>query len=115
MSYIKNTWKAGDTVTSAKLNNIEDGIAAANNSSIFIVHETDDSTLDKTWAEIHDALTNGMIPLIFYEDNIENIGFFIIDGATNEDGNYCIYRHNFNGDSIIYVSSSEDEYPSFSD
>lgn len=34
MSYTKNTWKSGDIVTSAKLNNMENGIAAANNGSI---------------------------------------------------------------------------------
>lgn len=30
MAYIKNTWKKGDTITSAKLNNIEKGIEDAN-------------------------------------------------------------------------------------
>lgn len=28
MSYIKNVWANGDTITAEKLNNIEDGIAA---------------------------------------------------------------------------------------
>ena len=29
MAYEKNTWQAGDTITSAKLNNVETGIEAA--------------------------------------------------------------------------------------
>ena len=29
MSYEKQTWQAGDTITSAKLNHMEDGIAGA--------------------------------------------------------------------------------------
>lgn len=31
MSYEKNIWQAGDVITAAKLNNIEDGIEAASN------------------------------------------------------------------------------------
>ena len=58
MSYTKNTWKAGDTITSAKLNNMEDGIAAAGGGGALIVEATvnDGSMiLNKTWKEIHDA------------------------------------------------------------
>lgn len=29
MSYVKTVWQAGDTITSEKLNNIEDGIEAS--------------------------------------------------------------------------------------
>lgn len=29
MAYEKTIWRAGDTITSEKLNNIEDGVAAA--------------------------------------------------------------------------------------
>ena len=32
MSYVKNTWKNGDTVTAAKLNNMENGIASVDSA-----------------------------------------------------------------------------------
>lgn len=52
MSYEPTNWKDGDLVTSAKLNKIEQGIAAG--GGILIVHN-ENGTLDKTWQEIHDA------------------------------------------------------------
>ena len=41
MSYTKNTWKNGDTVTAAKLNNIEDGVAAASVAELPAVSGSD--------------------------------------------------------------------------
>lgn len=52
MSYEPTNWKDGDLVTSAKLNKIEQGIAAG--GGVLIVHD-EDGTLDKTWQEIYDA------------------------------------------------------------
>lgn len=52
MSYEPTNWKDGDLVTSAKLNKIEQGIAAG--GGVLIAHD-EDGTLDKTWQEIHDA------------------------------------------------------------
>ena len=57
MSYEPTNWKAGDTVTSAKLNKIEQGIK--NNilvaNLIFDDFENGIAHLDKTWQEIYDA------------------------------------------------------------
>ena len=54
MSYEPTNWTAGDTITSAKLNKLEQGVA--NGGGILIAHlDTGTSTLDKTWQEIHDA------------------------------------------------------------
>jgi hypothetical protein len=50
MAYEPTNWKAGDVVTAAKLNKMEQGIANA----VLIVHDND-GVLDKTWQEIHDA------------------------------------------------------------
>lgn len=57
MSYEPTNWKAGDTVTSAKLNKIEQGIK----NSILVAnliyddYENGIMHLDKTWQEIYDA------------------------------------------------------------
>lgn len=55
MAYSKNTWQSGDVVTSAKLNNIENGIASGG-VLIVIGEESDETmTLSKTWNEINEA------------------------------------------------------------
>ena len=45
MSYTKQTWAGGDTVTSAKLNHMEDGIAGAGPDLVFEVDSTDPSSV----------------------------------------------------------------------
>lgn len=64
MSYTPTSWNTGDTITASALNKIENGIANA--GSAVIVHTNEGAneadaggTLDKTFAEIYDALKNG--------------------------------------------------------
>lgn len=54
MAYVKQTWQTGDTVTSAKLNHMEDGIAASDGAALVVGSTTEGNTitLDKTYAEI---------------------------------------------------------------
>lgn len=62
MSYEPTTWQAGDTITSSKLNKMEQGIAAG--GQITVVHFTQDGNLlitDKTWQEIYNALEYGPV------------------------------------------------------
>ena len=56
MSYTKHTWTNGETVTAAKMNNIEAGIEeAASGGGVLVVTDTN-GALDKTWQEIYDSL-----------------------------------------------------------
>lgn len=50
MTYEPTQWKAGDTVTSAKLNKIEQGIAGAGGANILVAHCT----------TVPDVATNGL-------------------------------------------------------
>ena len=60
MAYTPNTWKSGDVVTSNKLNNIEQGIAASGVLfAAYDVTDPDAGTCDKTFAEISAAITAG--------------------------------------------------------
>jgi len=61
MSYEPTNWKSGDTVTSAKLNKIEQGIA--NNSIFYNVVCDMNYTLDKTYAEIDEASETNIVVL----------------------------------------------------
>lgn len=72
MAYIKNTWATGDTITAAKMNNIEDGIeeAAQSGGGALICNSTytgETYVLDKTAQEIYDALLAGTPAYIKYQ------------------------------------------------
>ena len=71
MAYTPNTWATGDTITAAKLNNMEQGIA---NAGVFYITATwDDSAngyvLDKTVTQIEAAYANGQLCQITGEMN----------------------------------------------
>ena len=67
MSYTKNTWANGDTITAAKLNNMENGIANAG-SVLFCTstYDGEDYYLDKTAGEIYEAIIAGTPVCIKY-------------------------------------------------
>lgn len=73
MTYEKQTWECGETITAEKLNHIEDGIAdASSGGGTLVIRETRTEsegdtvyTLDKTWQEIYDAY-----PLVRFTSSI---------------------------------------------
>lgn len=95
MSYEPTTWKSGDTVTSAKLNKLEQGVAGAG-SGILLVHNVN-GTFDKTWQEIHDAgvaivIANGdgysvsLLTYAIWEDNgVYGVQVYDPDGPRMDD------------------------------
>lgn len=108
MSYEPTNWKSGDTVTSAKLNKIEQGIANAGGGGGALIVTNTDGTLDKTWQEIHDAapLVWGVSRGYLYSPMLavaEFDGEYIVSFfAPTEQGNV---------EFIDYVASSADGYP----
>lgn len=73
MSYTKNTWQTGDTVTAEKLNHMEDGIAAASGSSgggVLVVNLSENYVCDKTAGEMLAAMeTVGVVIKIAFPDD----------------------------------------------
>lgn len=75
MSYTPHTWVDNETITAAKLNNIEDGVQEAAQSGgggALIVNSSYSSAvgkdvLDKTAQEIYDALLSGTPVYIKYQ------------------------------------------------
>ena len=112
MSYTPTEWKAGDTVTSAKLNKIEQGIASAGGggtSDILIVHSNND-VLDKTWTEIRDANISFIVTKISEQD--------LTNGGSETD--LIISTNYFDGEFKVitvsnkeYITDSIDGYPSY--
>ena len=89
MSYEPTTWKDGDLVTSAKLNKLENGVAAAGGPSILIVHvNAETGALDKTWQEMYDAdvcyLTQAIETPIVLKTTIQ------VTQIDIEDNNYAV-------------------------
>ena len=67
MAYEPTNWKTGDVVTSAKLNKLEQGVAAG--SGVLVLHSTYDESLDtyvldKTAFEIYSASLEGKVVVI---------------------------------------------------
>ena len=122
MGYTPTEWKSGDVVTSAKLNKLEQGVAASGGGSAFIVHVTTvgaTSTLDKTYSEIYDALLTHIV-LISEKDDIYGALSRMITCAYEKDGvysvesPYCYVDNNsVSWEVTTYTTDSEDGYPSF--
>ncbi len=83
MSYNPTQWSAGDTVTSAKLNKMEQGIS---NSGVLEIHAVISNpksgviSLDKTWQEIYNANNSVIMTPSGSEEfpmrtNVINVGY----------------------------------------
>lgn len=104
MSYEPTNWKAGDTVTSAKLNKLEQGVA---NNGVLVIHQDENGILDRTWQEIHDAAC----AICIFDENQNNWGARtrgLIGSTMYESNQYEIYIG-----SDTWTTSTPDGYPSF--
>lgn len=95
MAYDPTVWKSGDTITSAKLNKLENGLAEASGGGtgggVLVLNITQDGTLDKTWLEIKNALNAGQVVTIANYSITPNEGMFAhIVYAKVEDGAYKV-------------------------
>lgn len=105
MSYTPNTWKSGDVVTSAKLNNIEQGIA---NATLLVTATQGNSgfTCDTKASVMYNAITNGQTIVI----NLPAISAACtVINATGEDGRYSfvVYYDEY----TAFAATSGDDYP----
>ena len=108
MSYTPTTWAAGDTVTAAKLNKLEQGVAAA--GGVLVVHETVSDithTLDKTWQEIVDAEFAVLYIVTRIGTDVYALYHFGIDSG--------LYEIWFNGQQGLFTYSTDSAtgYPSY--
>lgn len=104
MSYEPTIWQAGDIVTSAKLNKMEQGIAT--NNGILILHEDENHQLDKTWQEIHDA----DLAIIIADMNDGKKIWIIVEAATQGfDTEFYIVP--FDDNMSSFRASTPNDYP----
>ena len=108
MTYIKNNWKIGDTITADKLNNIENGIYNFNNNSFFYL-DINNNTLNKTWNEINNAVLSNKIMSVNSGNNNYQPARIII---YSENGTYKVYIRT-SLDANYYEISNPDGYPTY--
>jgi len=109
MAYTKNTWTTGDIVTSAKLNNMENGI---DNATPFIVTWNNDDTLSETWQTIHDALAAGRVVLVIFENAFSVVQYTVSTVSVMGGVRYAVYPFDTEAlEQMEFVTDSPNGYP----
>ena len=105
MSYTKQTWATGDTITAAKLNHMEDGIAGGGALIVEVVpgEGTGELLLDNTAQEIYDALTSGTPVFCKYADGTPTTSY---ESTTRLDPVVDIYGYNYDASLKVVVLKS---------
>lgn len=116
MSYEPTNWQAGDTVTSAKLNKMEQGIA---NGGIRIIHAIDTGEINETTEDpimhlditpndLENILNNGQLPMLYVETS-DGYKMYISFSGYIKQTNTAQYECIFGMDNR-WLSTSLDEY-----
>ena len=122
MSYTPTEWSSGDTITAAKMNKLEQGVANA--GGVVVIHETithdgdrTTHTLDHTAQEIYDLLAAGnMVCMIFISDGTGGDGwgaYYTFVDIYYDDWDSDAYLVNIS--SYTYIASSLNDYPSYTE
>lgn len=111
MAYVKQTWQTGDTVTSAKLNHIEDGIAAADGAALVVGSTVvgNTVTLNKTYAEI--LAGNYVAVIINPAEGVSERGHIVDVGEDH--GALTVMCLMGGGSMWKLTASTENDYPSY--
>lgn len=112
MSYEPTTWKDGDLVTSAKLNKLEQGVAAGGGMMVVYMNP-ETGTLDKTWQEICDGGFGVVMMEIPY-----GLCYEPIIKITNENGSFIITTIALGSEgfeTFLYKTQSSNGYPVWQD
>lgn len=117
MSYTPNVWANGDVVTSAKLNAMEQGIAAASGGGggVLVVNATvsgSTGTLNKTAGEIYSVLEGGGIVACKFELVADEIVLWFLDTYYTFDEQYgyqFVFRHG--SDTVEFTAVTANDYP----
>ena len=108
MSYEKNEWQTGDTITATKLNHMEDGIA---DGGALIVHlDETEGALDKTWQQIHDAVGSRVVFVSITDDDDDVSLELVQEVVIGRDNKYYVMTSK-GVSGTEYVADSADGYP----
>lgn len=114
MAYVKTTWETGDVITAAKLNNIEDGIAAIKGVMPITISGDETATLSATWQQINDAI-GSMTPVFVFAPEYNSMSYMVV--FAEYDAGSDKYNAGLvdcqSGEFYTYSCPSADDYPSF--
>jgi len=116
MSYEPTNWKSGDTVTSAKLNKMEQGIANAGGGgggALVVNCDAESGALDHTWQEIWDAVSETIVAIVKSAGDAEKYILYVCD-VYADSGDYGLEAIGL-PDNANYLASSADGYPVLQD
>jgi len=107
MAYEKTVWQAGDTVTAAKLNKLENGVATGGALYIPITINVDEqmASIDYSYNEIAAFINNGATIIFTMEVN-DGISFFYVSYMAIESGHYLVGTN----EGPVFYSESADEH-----
>lgn len=111
MAYEPTNWKAGDVVTSAKLNKMEQGIVKNNVVECMAKDITlsSNAALNKTWQEIWD---NNYTSIMITNDSSKQYGSIMGISKTTDDSPYIVIIATL-GSPKTFSCISPDDYPSY--
>lgn len=109
MAYEKTTWAAGDVVTAAKLNNLENGVANAGATIVSMNSST--RALSMTAGELFQAVKSGVVMIqITVNDNFEMLcSCLSADVDSSEYFTFCFFGPS--SQLMICTASSANDYP----
>ena len=113
MSYEKQTWATGDTVTAEKLNHMEDGIdGAGGGGAFFVTVDMQTMALNKTWNEIFTAAAGGSLvffKIVSIEESTVTL-YPITQVGLSADGYDVVVAGDVR---MVFETNSADGYPVF--
>lgn len=86
MSYTPTTWAAGDTVTAAKLNKLEQGVASS--GGVLVVELDNDGNLDITAGDLFSAAQSGYVVVKVASEQLGNLVLPVVAATNNDSGYY---------------------------
>ena len=116
MAYEPTNWQAGDVVTSAKLNKIEQGIAGHNMVEGIVDEENETVTLNKTWQEIWDNNYTSIMVTTKSDDSYKSFAFIKqLEKAVDNDPYFVLVSPLEMGPTVrsSFTCNSPDGYPSY--
>lgn len=121
MTYTPNTWATGDTITAAKLNNMEQGIVNASGGGLVLVEssydiETGHTTCDHTAQQVITLMAGGSSVAIGYatpEDEEYQVAPIMCAVYSNYDPSdfyFAVYTVNSGGNIISWTADTSSGY-----
>lgn len=105
-AYVPTEWATGDVITAEKLNHMENGIADSGDS-IVLHYDSEAGHFDKTFNEVRQAMSKGVIPTIDASGELELL-------VKYNDSNFIISGGDLEGTTnVILKASSGDDYLNF--